>query len=70
MALITLDKNSLTLEIKVGILENYKPSKEIKTLYKQVETLKIEANKAIADIVKCKTTEDADSELTKDDKKR
>ncbi len=43
--IVTLDPNSLILQVKVGTLEKYKPSKEMKDLQKRVDKLKNKLSK-------------------------
>lgn len=43
--IIKLDPNSLNLQVLVGTLEKYKPTKEIKALQKRVSRLKAKVDK-------------------------
>ena len=51
MALLVLNPKSLDLEMKVGVLENYKPSKEIKKAVKLSEQLKAEVQSKLTELV-------------------
>jgi phage host-nuclease inhibitor protein Gam len=50
MALLVLNPNNLNMELKVGALESYKPSKEIKSLVKKVSDLKTELSDKLLEI--------------------
>lgn len=49
--LIRLDKTTMELHVFCGILENYKPSKEIKNLHKKVNALKEKMDKFMKEVV-------------------
>tara|TARA_R100000951_G_scaffold19275_1_gene16088 strand:- start:4595 stop:4933 length:339 start_codon:yes stop_codon:yes gene_type:complete len=51
MAYLSIDKNRIELTVKVGILENYKPDKEIKELFEEVESLKKKLRSAKSRII-------------------
>ena len=40
MALLFIDKNKISLNIKVGVLEEYKPDDSIVEMYKEIEDLR------------------------------
>ena len=40
MALLNIDQNDLSLTVKVGVLEEYRPSKDIEDLNKEVEAFR------------------------------
>jgi hypothetical protein len=50
LALLVLNPKTLDLELKVGILESYKPSKEIKALYKLHEKIKSEFQSKLSEL--------------------
>lgn len=47
MALLTIDSKTLELKLMVGVLEEYKPNKEIKDIYKLSEKLKVKTTDKI-----------------------
>lgn len=51
MALLYIDPNNITLNIKVGVLEDYAPDDEIKQLNKDVEDLKQKFKKNLKRII-------------------
>lgn len=52
MALITLNHKNLNLEVRVGILETYKPNKDVKKIYKDIEKLKNNVSEKLKEITK------------------
>lgn len=42
---ISFDKNKMHVQVICGILENYKPTEEVKAIHKKVEKLKKELHK-------------------------
>lgn len=48
MALLRLDAKNLTLNLQVGVLEEYKPDRELKNIHKKLETIKADAEKELA----------------------
>lgn len=66
-----LDLKTIDLEMKVGVLENYRPNKEIKALFKDVQDLKQEfSNKLLSIVGDVKTSQEAGQVLNEDAKKR
>jgi len=55
--LVKLNKQQMELEIQVGVLENYKPTKEIKKLEKRVKALRELMDKFMVENVKPELTE-------------
>lgn len=52
MALLRFDPKTYTLSIQVGVLEKYKPDKEIKAIHKKLDRLKVQAEKKLSQLVK------------------
>ena len=52
MALLRLDLQRYELEVKVGVLEEYQPDREIKAIFNKLNKLKEQAEKKIATLVK------------------
>jgi hypothetical protein len=48
---INLNKQTMTLNVICGILEKYKPSKEIKDLHKKVNALKTQMDRFMKETV-------------------
>ena len=69
MALLTLDQTNLHIEVRVGILEKYKPSKEIKKVFKDIESLKEEVKNTIKSVTGTDDYKQVDGILASDTNK-
>ena len=56
MALLILNAKTLTLDVKVGVLEEYKPDKEIKAISRDVDELRKLISDKIVEIIGEKKT--------------
>ena len=70
MAFIRLNRDSLTVDVLVGIEESYKPTKIIKKFNKDVESLKGEVYKYLQDNFKTNDTAVINEELEKNKDKK
>jgi hypothetical protein len=70
MALIRLDKNTLHLDVLVGIEESYEPNKAIKDLNKKVNEFKESTFKFLEDNFGTKNVEEINSILDKKEEKK
>ena len=70
MALIRLDKNTLHLDVLVGVEEAYKPTKDIKKLNKDISEFKETTFKFIEDNFGTRSVETVNGILEKDEEKK
>lgn len=70
MALIQLDPNSLSVEVRVGIEETYKPNKKIKDFYAGVKQLKDETFAFLKENFGTLDVKEINSIIEKDAKKK
>jgi hypothetical protein len=69
MALLKFDPRSFTVSVQVGILETYKPDKEIKAIVKKLDRVKSLAEKKLNSLVKGEMTpQERMSKLQEDSK--
>lgn len=70
MALLNIDKNTLKLTVKVGVLEEYTPDQEIKEIYEEAQGLKSKLESNLKRIVgKVKNQAEAIEILKQDEEK-
>lgn len=70
MALFSLNEQNLDLGVKVGILEHYKPTKDVKRVYKELEKLKEHFKKKVTKITGKENTDEINSVLESSEEKR
>jgi len=69
MALLNIDRNSLTLQVKVGVLETYKPDEDIEHIHKEVEKLRDKFQKNMKRIIGKGNPAELQQVLNTDEKK-
>ena len=67
MALLRLNTQTMNLELQVGVLEEYKPDREIKNIHKKLEAIKEDAHKKLVQLTSDDLTmEQMKEQLAKD----
>lgn len=71
MAFLSINRDQICLEVKVGVLESYQPDEEIKQLFEEIKLLKKNFKTKLQNIVgKVGTQKEAVEILEKNEKKR
>ncbi len=65
---IKLDKSKMEVVVLCGILENYKPSKNIKEIHKKVDSLKEQMDKFMKEVIEPELTKIDDMISKENDK--
>lgn len=70
MAVLRFDVRTMNIDVIVGVLETYKPSKEIKALQKSLDSFKKDYSKFLKKHFKTEDTKELIEILDKSDEKR
>lgn len=68
MALLKLDIKQMEMKVEVGVLEEYKPDKEVRRLYKEFQKLKEESESKVKEFTKKENAEEAGEVLKSNEK--
>jgi len=70
MALLSIDSKTLNVQVKVGVLEEYKPDRTIKAIVKKAAALKKMTSQKLVDLVGEISVEEANKKIQADAKVR